>query len=381
VQTKQELVARARELAPAFRDRAAGAEEARAMPSESARELLEAGFARVLVPKRFGGYELGLDTWFEVVRALSAGDASHGWCASLIIHDQHYIAQFPEEAQQAVWAGGPDVAVATAIVPLCEATPADGGFRVSGRSPFCSGIGHSSWVILGGLVRGEGAPDWRWFLVPREEVEVADTWFTAGMRATGSNTVLSDAVFVPETRVIRQADLIEGSCPGAAVNRGALYRWPWVAYAPLTFAAPMLGAAQGAHADFCEWTARRTNALGARVAEVTSVQVALARAAAQLDAAQLLLARIAEAPEPPSLELRARAMRDYSAASELIVAAIDGLLAVSGSSAFAVTHPIQRAWRDIHFAASHHALNPEMNFSHFGRSMLGVERLPAQDSY
>jgi hypothetical protein len=69
--------------------------------------MLAAGLARILVPYRFDGYGLDFDTWFEVVLSISKVDASHGWCASLIIHHVHLIGQFSEEAQQAVWAAVP----------------------------------------------------------------------------------------------------------------------------------------------------------------------------------------------------------------------------------------------------------------------------------
>ena len=117
---------------------------------------------------------------------------------------------------------------------------------------------------------------------------------------------------------------------------------------------------------------------GVAVAELASVQVRLARAAADLDAAELLLRRAldaAQAPTPPSLALRARIMRDCARAAEFCVAVIDTLIAMSGTAAFATSHPIQRAWRDIHFAAMHVALNPEQNFSHFGRAELGLPRI------
>jgi 3-hydroxy-9,10-secoandrosta-1,3,5(10)-triene-9,17-dione monooxygenase len=68
--TTDDLVARARELAARFRERAVAAEQARTLPEESVAEILEAGFARILVPRRFGGYGLGLETSFEVVREL-----------------------------------------------------------------------------------------------------------------------------------------------------------------------------------------------------------------------------------------------------------------------------------------------------------------------
>ena len=114
----------------------------------------------------------------------------------------------------------------------------------------------------------------------------------------------------------------------------------------------MLGAAQGAYELFREWTKTRKGIGGDAVAERTSIQVQLARTAADLDAAELLLRRAADtagAVTPPSPALRARSMRDYTRAAELSVSAIDALIAMSGTSGFAESNPIQRAWRDIHF--------------------------------
>jgi len=96
--TKETILERTRALAPRFAERAQAAEEARRIPAESVNDMLEAGFARILLPRRIGGYGLGFDTWFEVMRVLSKADASHGWCAGLIIHHAHLIAQFSEQA-------------------------------------------------------------------------------------------------------------------------------------------------------------------------------------------------------------------------------------------------------------------------------------------
>ena len=109
-----------------FGGRAEAAEEARRIPGESVQELLDAGIARILIPPRFGGYGLGVDTWFDVVQEISKADASHGWCASLIIHHPHIVGMFPEEAQQAVWAEGPDVAIAASVLPVTQVTREDG---------------------------------------------------------------------------------------------------------------------------------------------------------------------------------------------------------------------------------------------------------------
>jgi 3-hydroxy-9,10-secoandrosta-1,3,5(10)-triene-9,17-dione monooxygenase len=342
-------------------------------------ELLDTGIARILMPLRFGGYGLGFDTWFDVVREISKVDASHGWCASLMIHHPHCIGQFPEEAQKAVWADGPDVAIAASFVPTAQITLVDEGYRVSGKSPFASGVGHSKWVFVGGLIDVDGKPEWTFFLVPPGKYTVIDTWFTAGMCGTGSNTIVTEDTFVPKNWTLQLSDLREGKGPGGAINEGRVFRTPFISYAPLTFVTPMLGAAQGAYEHFREWTKVRKGPGGVSVADSMSIQVRLARTAADLDAAELLLRRaveVSEATEPPTLELRARSMRDYSRAAELTVAAIDTLMSMSGTAGFGTSHPIQRAWRDIHFASMHISLNAENAYSHFGRMEFGLPRDP-----
>ena len=374
--THDGVLARVKALTALVRDRAAAAEEARTLPRDVVEALLAAGITRILIPPRYGGYGLGLHTWFDVVREIAKADASHGWCASLMIHHPHYLGHFPQAAQEAAWADGIDVAVAASIQPLGRVTAAQGGYRISGEFPFASGINHSRWLIVGSMVGSEA----KFFLVGPNDFKIKDTWFTSAMRATGSNTAVCDDVYVPEDHTLALSDVREGKTPGGRLHDHPIYRAPWISYAPLTFATPMLGAAEGAYELFRDWTkTRRASRGGLTIAEVTSVQVRLARAAADLDAAELLLCRAldaAQAPTPPSLALRARTMRDCSRAAELCVGVIDALIAMSGTAAFSTSHPIQRAWRDIHFAAMHVALNPEQNFSHFGRAELGLPRDP-----
>ncbi len=382
MQSRQEIIERVRALAPRFRKRAEAAEDARRLPDESVADMLGAGIARILIPPRFGGYGLGLDTWFDVALDISKADASHGWCASLYIHHPHIIGMFPEQAQQAIWASGPDVTIAASVHPRAKATRVAGGYRVSGQdSAFASGVEHSAWSFIGAFVQGTGTPEWMFFLIPAGDYTVRDTWLTAGMRATGSNTIVTDNVFVPDTHVISLAQLRDGKGPGGALHDSPIFRTPFYFYSPLTFATPMLGAAQGAYEYFRDWTRTRTAPNGAPVADRASVQVQMARAAADLDAAELLLRRAAGLPharEPLSSQLMARCARDYARAAELSVAAIDTLMALSGAAGFATSNPIQRAWRDIHFASMHVGVNTENNYAYFGRTEFGLPPDPSQ---
>lgn len=378
--THEAILAQARAMAPRFAARAAAAEEARRLPPESAEEMLDAGFARILLPRDIGGFGLGFDTWVEVVREISKADASHGWCASIIIHHAHLIAQFPDAAQQMVWRDGLDVAAAASFMPNVQAVPVEGGYRLSGKgSPFASGLDHSPWVMLGGLAHDggakDGAPQVKFFLVGPRAYTVHDTWFTAGMRATGSKTVMVDNAFVPSGLVLSLADLRDGNTPGGARHASAIFHTPFFYYAPISFATPIVGAAQGAYEHFREWTKTRKAPDGDALADKTAVQVQMARAAADIDLAELLLRRavhVVDAPDAYSPMLLARSVRDFARIAELCIAAIDTLIGLSGTAGFASSQPLQRAWRDIHFMSMHVCMNTETNFAHFGRMELGL---------
>jgi 3-hydroxy-9,10-secoandrosta-1,3,5(10)-triene-9,17-dione monooxygenase len=382
--SKQDMIARAKALAPAFRDRAPAAEDARSLPTESAAELLDAGLARMLVPARLGGSELGLDAWFEVMREIGRADASHAWCAGLMAHVPHMLLQFGDEAQQAIWGERPDVPTAGSIMPLAKVVAADGGYRVSGQAPFASGVTHSTWVFVGGFLPEEGPPAAAMFLVPSGEYAVSDTWFTSGMRGTGSNTIVTDDAFVPAAHVLRVSDLREATGPGRASNRGGIYRLPFVSYAPLAFATPMLGAAQGAYDDILAWAKNKQVPGGGRLAESPTLQVTIGRISGDLEAAELLLRWIVDTADDEvatSLEHRRACMRNYSRAADLIVDAIDGIVKLGNTFSFAESNPIQRAWRDIHFAAAHVSLQGESNYAQFARGGLELPTPPTLGIY
>ena len=333
--------------------------------------MLAAGVARILIPREAGGYGLGFDTWFEVTRELSKADASHGWCAGLIIHHNHLIALFPEAAQKTVWANGLDVPIAVSLVPVVQAIAVDGGYRISGKgSPFVSGVDHCSWVMLCGRARDGGssaAP--QFFLVPRGNCTIHDTWFTAGMCSTGSKTVVIDDTFVPSDLVLKSTDLRDGRTPGGAMYRDAIFHTPYSYYAPIAVATPMLGTAQRAYEHFREWTKTRKAQDGSSVVAKTSVQLRMARAAADFDTADLLLRRavnVTNRPQDYSPKHLTRSLRDFARISELTVGVVDTLLSLSGTTAFDTSHPLQRSWRDIHFMSMHSAVAAEKNFAHFG---------------
>lgn len=376
----EDLVGRARALAPNLRARSADTEAARAVPRESVDEILDAGLGgRMLTPRRFGGDELTLDTMYEVAVELGKGDPSTAWCATLLPHSCHIVGLFPEEAQEAVWADGPDPCIAASLPPAAKVEKVEGGYRLTGEHAFASGVDHASWVIVSGLVHGDdGPPVNNQFLIKPGDYTIRDTWFASAMSGTGSKTIVVDGAFVPENLRCPAPAMISGDCPGSHVNPNPLYRLPLAIHGGLTFIGPAMGAARGAYDHFVDTTRDRKTERGAPVAKSEVVQEAVAMAAADIDLADLLVRRaldIARQDQPPSLAERAQTIRDYTRATYLLVDAVDLMLKHSGTRAFMESHPLQRMWRDLRMMVSHVAFTRD-NLTHFGRLELGLERDP-----
>jgi 3-hydroxy-9,10-secoandrosta-1,3,5(10)-triene-9,17-dione monooxygenase len=384
VVSREEMIGRAKQLSEVFKQRAADAERDRRISAESASDLIEAGFARMLIPRRLGGSELGIDTWFEATLEIGRGDASHAWVAGLMAHVPQMLLHFGEQAQAAIWGGGPDVPTAGSVMPFGKVTKVDGGYQVTTKAPFASGVTHSTWVFVGGFLPEKEIPTNAMFLIPPGQYEVEETWFTSGMRGTGSNTIVADDVFVPEANVLRVLDLREGTGPGSELSPNGIYRLPFMSYAPLGFAAPMLGSALSAYDSLVEWAKKKKGPGGQRLIESSSLQTALGRISADLAAAELLLRWVAEGAEKEeanSLEHRRICMRNYTRSAELVVEAVDQLVRLGGTFSFAESNPLQRAWRDVHFAASHVSLQAEINYAQFARGDLDLPTPPTLELF
>jgi 3-hydroxy-9,10-secoandrosta-1,3,5(10)-triene-9,17-dione monooxygenase len=380
--THEELVRRARALAPAIRERVPKAEAERRAPIESIEAFVGAGLARILKPARWGGHELTYDAAFDVAVEISKACGSTGWCASLLnIHDW-WLAAFPDEAQHDVWKDGPDVSIAGMVSPTGKALAADGGFKLSGQWSYTSGVDHCSWALLAAMVMpsGQGHPHMRFFAVPKKDYAIKDTWYCVGLKGTGSNDVIVSDAFVPAHRTLTMADFLEGTTPGAKVNPGPLYRLPMVCIFQSALVAPALGIGRGAHEEWRDWIKPRiVSYTGEKQIDTTELQIAYANAGADLDAAEMMLRAnldVARPGTPIDPGTRQRSRMYWMHAAQTICRAVDTLMAMSGSRGFMESSPIQRAWRDVHTIASHVGLNPEQTAIAYGRHALGLPRDP-----
>ena len=356
-------------LLPELRQRASDAEVERRISDDTVADLVDAGLARLLVPRERGGLDLSLESWFELSRQISGISPSIGWCASLMMHLPHVIGMWPLEAQQEVWRDGPDVPVALSVAPAATVERIPGGYRLTGSSPFTSGVTYRTRTAVGGNDAGE----WKWFILPMGSYEIKDTWHTVAMRGTGSNVVVTEGVEVPEYAAVVVADVVAGAAPGGRVNSDPKFRLPFASYSGLFVTSVMLGAVERAFDHLRTWLADGRLPSGEPRASVGETQVATGRIRARLDAAEQIQRRVVDASTDPnvsSLKLRAKAISDLSLATELMLNSIDDIVSLSGTSAFQEGNPVQQAWRDMHMAAAHVAVNRTLNFGHWGRMLL-----------
>lgn len=373
------LQERAEALVPVLRARAADAEALRRVPDETVRDLVESGLIRATLPARLGGTEIDYRTMMELASTIARGCGSTAWVTCNFMSCTFKLALWPREAQEEVWNESLDALLTgTLIFPAGRATPVDGGYRLSGRWPFGSGIDHADWHFFAAT---EEDGTLSMFLVPKSDYTIIDTWRASGLRGTGSHDVAVEDAFVPEHRRLRAEDTRHGTSPGNAVNTGAVYRLPLFSMFYTWVGAAVLGIAQGAVDDYVTATrSRLANYSGQRVADYSTVQVNLAEALSSVDAARRLYLQncdeaiaIAEAGELPTLEQRARYRAQGAFAATLCCNAVDMVFAASGGGGLYDSNPVSRAFRDVHAGRAHITQNWQPNATTYGRVVLGLE--------
>ena len=381
-----EALARAAALRPALASRALETEKARRVPQVSLSELHAAGLFRLLQPRRVGGAELEITALVEVTAELARGCAATAWVVANLASHHWMLGMWPAAAQEEVWGTGNTDALigASLIFPAGRAMQTADGYELSGRWGFSSGIDDCDWVMLGAIVTAEEseglaeeAGEYRLFLVPKSDYRVKDTWQVLGLCGSGSNEVSVAKVHVPSGRTLPLSAVQGGTTPGTAMNPGPLYRIPILPTFGYVVAGVALGIAQGALNLFARDN-RLTSYSGRMLTDYGSVQNRIAEAGASLDAARRILIGncadiMAAAAEvgPPLLLEKARLRRDVAFAAQLARRAVDLLFDAGGGAALFLTHPAQRALRDIRAACAHIALNWDAAASIYGRVALG----------
>ncbi len=386
------LVARANALVPRLLERQDQTEANRHVSDETFGEILDADLHKILLPKRYGGFEHGFDTYAKVAFEIGRGCGSTGWVSSILINHL-LLAMFSAEAQDDVWGTDRRACTSEVYVPTGIARPIDGGYRLTGNWKYCSGIDNSTWVILSVDVApgsDSKAPDKGFVLAPASDFEIEDNWHVAGLAGTGSKNVACDDLFVPAHRFLRLEDTMTGHAPGADVNLGDVYRIPLFSASSVSLCAPIMGMAQGAYDEFVGSTRQRVTrgsplAGPSPVAEFPAVQLGVGEAATCIDSAKLLVDRDCKdimntmaLGRELTVEQRARNKGDLGFAAQLATRAVDKLLEIGGAGALFNENRLQRFWRDVHAGAAQISMRWSIVGALYGRVTLGLPAGPAQ---
>ncbi|NPU91217.1 MAG: flavin-dependent monooxygenase [Gammaproteobacteria bacterium] len=378
------LVQRARDMVPYLQETAARAEAERRIPVETVQKMKDAGFFRVLQPKRWGGYQMDPQVFFDIQLTLAEGCMSTAWIYGVIAVHNWQIALFDLKAQEDIWRDDTNVLIASSYMPVGKVVSVEGGFKFSGRWAFSSGCDHCDWVFLGGVVPPTAenpAPDYRTFLVPRSDFKVLDTWHTFGLRGTGSNDIVVDDVFVPEYRTHSSLDGFRGTNPGIDSKTVPLYKIPFGQLFPRAVSGSTIGATQGAINAYRDVASKRigTNT-GAKTAEDPHAQMAVARAQALVDQLKLRLNVIfdrlmddARRGEATDMTQRIQYRYESAAVPEACLAEVLELQKMCGGRGIFTSSPLQRFVLDILAGRAHVANNPYQFGRNYGGVQLGLE--------
>jgi alkylation response protein AidB-like acyl-CoA dehydrogenase len=361
----------ARELGPRLKARIPQAEQLRRLPDETVADLLESGLCGVMKPRRFGGSELGAETLIDVSVELSAQCASSGWVYMLWAAHMWLLALWPPAVQEEMFAD-PAMVASSVVSTAGEIDRVEGGYRWTGRGFFSSGVDHCQWLTAAINVRDErsGTEGRKWFLIPRADFEVIDDWHVIGLRGTGSKTLVVAGVFIPDERVLDDADIQRGTSPGRAVNPHPMYGAISQANFTAAMGAPAVGAARGLLAAYA--AKLRPKAAGA-----TASMARYAAASAQVDAVQALtVANARRYSRVPAGQVgpdgRAKCRRDYAYAAQQARKAANTIYEECGGGGLAESSDLQRIWRDANAAAAHHGLTWDWQADLWTRAAFGL---------
>jgi alkylation response protein AidB-like acyl-CoA dehydrogenase len=370
-------------IRPVLEECAPRAEAERALPDEAYDVMLDAGLFRMLAPKAFGGFELHPVEAYRVWEAVARIDSASAWNVQISATVSGWGAWLPKEGGEEIYARGPDTVFAGGLFPPGPSVRVDGGWRVTARTAFASGCHRAQWFSVPILEVADDAsrfdprredPPSIVALVPRDEVDIVDTWHTVGMRGTFSADVSVDDVFVPDHRIA----FIEPAPERAPAFSGPLYGtmlWPGIHGETIV----SLGIA-GAAIDELVGLATRKTPSYTRIPlhDREMAQHHAGKASALLDASRAFLdAAISDAyadAERDGWYSEATKLRCQLAAcfgADASAQAVDLVYEVAGTSAIRLEHGFERHHRDVH-VLTQHASKSYSRYEDVGKLMFGL---------
>jgi alkylation response protein AidB-like acyl-CoA dehydrogenase len=380
-ETGEILLERVRKLGPLLRENADQGERDRRLPRVVFDALATSGLQRMFTPRSLGGFELDPLTAARIVEEVATFDSAAGWALQPGNTGAWWSSRLSDEGLQEIYGTNPGAMMAAAFHPPQAATPVPGGYRIKGRSPLASNIHDAEWLFLSALVMengqpriSNGMPEVIAVVLHAREAEVVDTWHSLGMRATDSNDVVVDDVFVPATRAFFFTPSFEPN----AHFRGPLYRFPAVASVNINIVGVTLGIARNAINELRTLAVTKTP-LGSTktLRERANVHSTLARAEGLLRSARAYFHETLAAAWQQtlsgscSLEQRADVLLAGIHAVRSAVEVVDLMHTLAGTSGIYQRNKLERHLRDAH-TLKHHAFASESKLETVGQVYLGL---------
>ncbi len=363
--TPAELIAAAEALRPRLLEEQAATEERTRYSEELHETFRELGFYRILQPRRFGGLELDVTTFYRVMTAIARGCPSTGWMLTLGSgHALQIGSAWPAQAQEEIFGDGHFVCSASFVAKDALATPVDGGYRLRGAWNFCSGAPYATHHI--GLAPTPDGPPVI-LAIPRADFTVADDWGDLiGLKGSGSHSVVVEDALIPAHHTVSFEEFLgfdRATTPGYELHGNPLYGGAFVPFAMGELNSVQVGNAQAAVDEFERIiTARRTWTPsvgdGPARSENSDYQRCLGLGIAYTDAAESILERCGdlylehgrdamERGIPISEERGFRMYGRLMTAHKLCWEAADTVFRASSTSGARDGTVMQRLWRDL----------------------------------
>jgi alkylation response protein AidB-like acyl-CoA dehydrogenase len=355
------------------------AERTRQIPRPVFEAIARARLHQLYLPKSLGGQEVDPLTFVRVIEEVARADGSVAWALGIWATYGVFGGYLPEAAAREIYAA-PDSVIAGTVNPTGTARAVPGGYRVSGRWGYGSGIAHASWVLGNCIVydgddrrlNRDGSPEQRIVFVPAPDCQIKDTWHVGGLRGTGSNDYSFADVFVPEERTCL-------AFVAPPTQSGPLYRCPFGTTFVASITAPALGIARGALDAFQELAGAKTpTGTTGLLRDRVPAQIDYARAEALLRSARAFLFETIEevwetavAGREVTAEQRALVRIACTHAAQSAAQAVDLVRNAGGATVLYESSPLERAFRDVHAATQHFGVSP-LYFEIGGKVLLGL---------
>ena len=351
-------------------------EAKRHVPRDVVDLMKKARIFRSATPEKFGGDAMAPHHFLKMIDKIGTVDGSAAWVAAFGSANT-YTAALPVEAQEIMYADGPDQVFAGGLHPVQQATRVDGGWRVSGSWKFASGCMGADWIGVGiaGVPQGaepDAPPTVMMAVAPAEEVEIIETWDVSGMQGTGSHdTTVTDKFYA-------DAWICERGAPG--VIDEPLYKYPALAYQAQVHAACNLGLARAAIEQAKSVSGAAKLQVGhSRLCDRGYFLSGLAECEAKLRAARAFFYETAEEAwehllrgDPVPLELNNLLRLSATNAAKSGAEVVQKCYTIAGMGVISSQNPMQRYLRDAMVVTQHSAVT-DITMEGAGRVLAGLD--------